>query len=73
MLISACKPDDDGDIAVYLLECLKKPHCHIIAAGDSTENINQDHFYFSSCNKSFIASITLTGLELPPMSRKLAG
>ena len=45
MFIGACKPDDDGDIAVYLLECLKKPHCHIIATSDPTENINQDHFY----------------------------
>ena len=46
MFIGACKPDDDGDIAVYLLECLKKSHCYIIATSDPTENINQDHLYF---------------------------
>ena len=46
MFIGACKPDDDGDIAVYLLECLKKSHCYIIATSNPTENINQNHFYF---------------------------
>ena len=42
MLISACKPYDNRYITVYLLECLKKPHCYIITAGDSSKNINQE-------------------------------
>jgi hypothetical protein len=59
-----------------VLNCLKasnKTLCHVVAPGDTSENIDQLLFYILIAQQQFIASITFVDWNFLRLSRKLAG